>query len=138
MIPQKLIEDCKKQDRKAQQRIEKIYAGKFFTPCLLYSSNYEEAKDNLQDGFIKIFENIGQYKGKGFFEGWMIRIIINTSLKGYKNRTIFLFIKEEEIANPDVETELKDLSVEFLKQIIKELPERYQVVLIYMLRKLLS
>ncbi len=128
MILQKLIEDCKKQDRKAQERLYHNYSGKFFTLCLKYSSNYEQAKDNLQDGFIKIFENIGQYKGKGSFEGWMTRVIINTSLKGYHNRTIFLTIKEEEIANPDIEIELEDLSVDFLIQIIQELPERYRLV----------
>jgi len=128
LILQKLIEDCKKQDRKAQERLYHNYSGKFFTLCLKYSSNYEQAKDNLQDGFIKIFENIGQYKGKGSFEGWMTRVIINTSLKGYHNRTIFLTIKEEEIANPDIEIELEDLSVDFLIQIIQELPERYRLV----------
>lgn len=125
---QTLIKDCKKQDRKAQERLYHIYAGKFFTLCLKYSSNYEQAKDNLQDGFIKIFENIGQFKGRGSFEGWMTRIIINTSLKEYQNGTIFLSIKDEEIANPDVEIELEDLSLDFLKQIIQELPERYRLV----------
>lgn len=125
---QKLIEDCKKHERKAQERLYHMYAGKFFSLCLKYSPSYEQAKDNLQDGFIKIFENIGQYKGKGSFEGWMTRVIINTSLKGYQNKTIFLSIKDEEIANPDVEIEVENLSVDFLTKIIEELPERYRLV----------
>ena len=123
-----LIEGCKQQDRTAQERLYRIYGGKFFSLCLKYSNNYEQAKDNLQDGFIKIFENVGQYKGNGSFEGWMTRVIINTSLKCYQNRTIFLSIKEEEIADPEIVIEIEDLSIEFLTRIIQELPDRYRLV----------
>ena len=128
MSLQNLIESCKQQDRKAQERLYQIYAGKFFALCLKYSNNYEQAKDNLQDGFIKIFERIDQFKGNGSFEGWMTRIIINTSLKSYQNRTIFLSVKEEEIADPDVEIDIEDLSIDFLTRIIQELPDRYRLV----------
>lgn len=125
---QKLIQDCKRQDRKAQERLYQIFSGKFFTLCLKYSSNYEQARDNLQDGFIKIFQNISQYKGKGSFEGWMTRVIINTSLKEYQNKSIFLSVKEEEIEDPEVEIEEEEISADFLIKIIQELPERYRLV----------
>jgi len=46
--------------------------------CLKYAPNQMEAEDNLQDAFITIFQRIGQYQGKGSFEGWMKRIAINT------------------------------------------------------------
>lgn len=124
-----LIVQCKKQDRKAQERLYHIYSPKFFTLCLKYSDGYEQAKDNLQDGFIKIFQNISQYKGTGSFEGWMTRVIINTALKKYKkNPSVFLTINEEMVEEPEVEVEEETLSVDFLIKIIQELPERYRLV----------
>ncbi|MCF4101083.1 sigma-70 family RNA polymerase sigma factor [Gillisia sp. M10.2A] len=124
----KLISLCKKQDRKAQEEVYRTFSGKFFILCLKYASSYEQAKDCLQDGFIKIFQNIHQFKGSGSFEGWMTRIIINTALKEYHNKPTFLRIEEAYTAIPEVEFEEEDMSLEFLIQIIQELPDRYRLV----------
>lgn len=125
---EKLIQGCKKKDKKAQEQLYHLFSGKFFTLCLKYSSNYDQAKDNLQEGFLKIFNNISQFKGKGNFEGWMTRIIINTTLKEYQNKTIFLTINEEQLEEPEIEIEEGVLSIDFLLKIIQELPERYRLV----------
>ena len=47
-----LINDCQKNDRKAQEQLYQLYASKLFAVCLNYSRNYIEAQDNLQDGFL--------------------------------------------------------------------------------------
>lgn len=58
-----LVEGCKNQSRIAQQEVfEKLY-GKLFGLCLRYADNDDEAKDILQNGFIKVFGSIGNYKG---------------------------------------------------------------------------
>lgn len=124
----KLIRGCKQQDRNAQEKLYQQFSGKFFTICLKYSSSYEQAKDNLQEGFIKIFQNISQYRGKGKFEGWMTRIMINTALKEYQKKSIFLTVNEETLEEPEVEFEEEKMSVDFLIQIIQELPDRYRLV----------
>lgn len=129
MSLKELVSQCRKQDRKAQERLYHLYSPRFFTLCLKYSDNYEQAKDTLQDGFIKIFQNINQFKGTGSFEGWMTRIIINTALKKYqKNPSVFLTINEDQLEEPEVEVEEEILSVDFLIGIIQELPERYRLV----------
>ena len=51
------------------------------TVCLRYARHRAEAEDLLQDSFIKIFDNIRQFEGKGAFEGWIRRIVVNTALK---------------------------------------------------------
>ena len=73
-----LIYKCKKQDRNAQEQLYRLYAAKLFGLCLKYSDNRQQAEDNLQDGFVTIFEKISQYKDAGSFEGWMKRIVIKT------------------------------------------------------------
>ncbi len=123
-----LISACKQQDRKAQEKLYHQFSGKFFTICLKYSSSFEQAKDNLQEGFLKIFQNISQYHGKGTFEGWMTRIMINTALKEYQRKSIFLTVNEEIMEEPEVEVGEDELSVDFLIQIIQELPDRYRLV----------
>lgn len=128
MSLKKLISQCRKQDRKAQEELYRKYSGKLFTLCLKYSGNYEQAKDNLQDGFIKIFQNINQFRGTGSFEGWMTRIMINTALKKYQDKSIFLTIEEEHFEEPEVEVEEDAVSVDFLIRIVQDLPERYRLV----------
>jgi len=68
---EQLIEECKKNDVKAQSQIYKLFASKLFSVCLKYSRNYAEAEDNLHDAFVTIFKKISQFKNIGSFEGWM-------------------------------------------------------------------
>lgn len=123
-----LIEKCKQQDVKAQEKLYRLYSGKLFTLCLKYSDSYEQAEDNLQDGFLKIFGKIDQYNGKGKFEGWMTRIMINTAIKKYPKQTVFLTINEELLEDNEAEIDEDKVSVDFLIEIIQELPDRYRHV----------
>ncbi|QCX40900.1 sigma-70 family RNA polymerase sigma factor [Aureibaculum algae] len=129
MSLKKLINSCKQKDIKAQSQIYQLYAGKLFGLCLKYSKNYEEAQDNLHNGFITIFEKIEQYEHKGSFEGWIKRIIINTSLQTYRKKNVLSLVNEE-IPEEEVEVEIdeEDIQLDFLLNLIRELPERYQMV----------
>lgn len=124
----KLIYKCKQQDRKAQEKLYRIYSGKFLTLCLKYSESYEQAEDNLQDGFIKIFSKIDQFNEKGTFEGWMTRIMINTAISRSKKQFITLAIGEEDIEDPEIEIKEDLIPTEYLTQIIQELPDAYRHV----------
>ena len=83
MIIEQLIHDCKKGNTKAQEQIYRLLSPKIFAVCLKYSRNYEEAQDNLQEGFLLLFEKINQYQFKGSFEGWAKRVVINYVLQQY-------------------------------------------------------
>lgn len=123
-----LINDCKNNDRKAQEQLYRLYSPKLFAVCLKYSRNPVEAQDNLQDGFILIFNKIEQYSFKGSFDGWLKRVMINHVLQQYRTQT-FLSLVKEDIAD-DVEIEIDDdnISLEYLLKIIQELPDRYRLV----------
>ena len=96
--------------------------------CLKYSNSYQQAEDNLQDGFMIIFDKIKQYQDKGSFEGWMKRIMINTTLQKYRKQTVFEIVNEEHYTEPDIEIDEEEVSVDYLLNIIQELPERYRQV----------
>ena len=128
MSLEQLIEQCKKNDAKAQSQIYKLYASKLFSLCLKYSRNYAEAEDNLQDAFVTIFKKISQFKNKGSLEGWMKRITINTALQCYRSVGVFDIINEDQIEDVTVEINEDEISIDFLLAIIQELPDRYRLV----------
>jgi RNA polymerase sigma-70 factor (ECF subfamily) len=105
-----------------------MYSPKLFGICLKYSRNYAEAQDNLQEGFLLLFDKIKQYSFKGSFEGWIKRLMINYVLQQYRNET-FLNIVNEEIAD-DIEVVFDDddITIEYLMLLIQELPNRYKLV----------
>ncbi|MDO1502244.1 RNA polymerase sigma factor [Winogradskyella maritima] len=124
-----LIIDCKNENAAAQEQLYHRYASKLFSLCLKYSRNYAEAEDDLQDSFLIIFEKIGQYKGKGSFEGWLKRITINNSLQKYRSAGVYDLVNEDALEDDtEVEIETDDISLDYLLKIIQELPERYRLV----------
>jgi len=125
---EKLIHNCKKQDIKAQEQLYRLYANKLFAVCLKYSNSYQQAEDNLQDGFIIIFDKIKQYQDKGSFEGWMKRVMINNTLQKYRKQTVFEIVNEEHLKEPEIEIDDELVSVDYLLKIIQELPDRYRQV----------
>lgn len=125
---EQLIHNCKKQDIKAQEQLYRLYANKLFAVCLKYSSSYQQAEDNLQDGFMTIFDKIKQYQDKGSFEGWMKRVMINTTLQKYRKQTVFEIFNEDHLKEPALEIDEEVVSVDYLLNIIQELPDRYRQV----------
>lgn len=128
MSLEQLISKCKKRELKAQEQLYRLYSGKLFSLSLKYSSSYAQAEDNLQDAFLTIFEKITQFKNKGSFEGWMKRIVINTALQRYRKQQVFQIVNEERLEAEEVEIENDDVSLDYLLQIVQELPERYRMV----------
>lgn len=97
-----------------------------------YSGNDEEARDILQEGFIKIFENLQNYKFEGSFEGWMRRITVNTALERYRSRHNLYRVDDiDSIDEPDADPDNEDyagLEAADLMSIIRELPPKYRMV----------
>lgn len=123
-----LIENCKINDTKAQGELYRLFSSKLFSICLKYSRSYTEAEDNLQDAFLTIFNKIEQYKYKGSFEGWLKRVTVNTVLQRYRNEKVFDIVNENTIQEAEVEIDEENFSIDFLLQIIQELPDRYRLV----------
>lgn len=79
-----IINGCLKGDAKYQEVLYNTYARKMFGVCQRYAANQENAKDLLQEGFIKVFQNLEKFKGEGSFEGWVRRIMVNHSLESLR------------------------------------------------------
>ena len=122
------ISACKKKDINAQEQLYKMFSSKLFAVCLKYSRNFEEAQDNMQDGFLLILDKIKKFDNKGSFEGWAKRVIINHVLQQYRKTSVLEIVSDEIPDEADIEVEIDEVSLDFLNQIITELPERYRMV----------
>ena len=123
------LRKCRKGDLNAQKQIYDLVATKLFSICLKYSRNYQEAQDNLQDSFIKIFDSIEKFKFKGSFEGWCKRITINTALARYRKNDVYELFNEDQLAEQEaVIEENETISLQFLLEIVQQLPNRYRLV----------
>lgn len=124
----KIIDQCKKGDRRAAEQLYKMFSARMFAVCIQFSKDRIEAEDNLQDGFIKVFQSLKQYASKGSFEGWMKRIFINTALEKFrKNRSIQLVEEFPDIEDTDIEEDVS-ISENILLEFVDQLPEKYKLV----------
>lgn len=126
-----LILACKQGKLWARKEVYEQYAPSMMALCRRYVSDVEDAKDVLQEGFLKVFTEIGQYSGKGSFGGWIRKIFVNTSLDHIRKRNR---LKQKEILT-DIESEsceeapyMKDITAEELMECITELPETYRTI----------
>ena len=81
---QALISGCLKGDRRSQQAVHKLYYGKMKAVCMRYTRDSDQAMDILQEGFLKVFNNLEKYTGVGTFEGWVRRIMVNLSIDRFR------------------------------------------------------
>lgn len=137
-----IIKGCKKHQVEAQKALYEKFSPVLRGICLRYTSCAQEASDVLHDCFMKIFKVIEQYEGKGSFEGWLKRIVINASISYYKKKQKTRHydideIKEINIENQDDEEDDEsmkgivnkaDFSKEEMLEIIQQLPEGYKMV----------
>jgi len=105
-----------------------LFSSKLFGVCLKYSSNYADAQDNLQDGFLIIFNKIEQFQFKGSFEGWAKRIMINNALQKFRGVRFLEIVNDEDFEEEVVEIDDEAISLDYLMVIIQELPDRYKLV----------
>jgi RNA polymerase sigma factor (sigma-70 family) len=114
---------------------EKIYqelSPKMYGFCLRYASDKDEAKDILQDSFIKIYHQLKTFRGDGSFEGWAKKIVVNTALEYFRTKTKWQnmplneFNEAFEIEND--EDILSDLSFQEMLLLVQELPPMYRMV----------
>tara|TARA_R110002012_G_scaffold87618_2_gene216588 strand:+ start:2747 stop:3301 length:555 start_codon:yes stop_codon:yes gene_type:complete len=125
-----LLKSCKKDDINAQKELYDQYKEVLFILCLKYSRNREEAEDILHDSFMIIFTSINKYKGKGSFEGWMKRIVINTAISSFKKASNFNILLNEEITKEVLIEEdfIETIPLQEILIAVQQLPDRYRMV----------
>jgi len=114
-------------------QLYQMYIGELSSVCYRYVPNSDDAKDVLQNSFVKIFTSIPslEYRGEEQFKGWLVRIVANEALTFLRNKKKLVFVEQNEMLD---ETEEDDpdterISPDKLHQLISELPDGYRTVL---------
>ncbi|MBU0765216.1 MAG: RNA polymerase sigma factor [Bacteroidetes bacterium] len=91
----RLVESCVRGNSKSQQVLYKTFYGKMLAVCMRYAHDYEEARDILHDGFIKVFAKLESFQNLGSLEGWVRRIIVNNAIDHLRKKKEFVVSHDE-------------------------------------------
>lgn len=125
-----LIAGCRAGNRKIQEMLYNKTAGTMFAICMRYSKNRAQAEDAMQNGYVKIFNNVQNFRKEGSAEGWMKRIMVNSAIESYRSNLKVLNVVPLENV-PDVAAtgfDLNNLGMEDLLKLIQNLAEGYRIV----------
>ncbi len=127
-----MLAACCRQDRAAQQLLYETYRGSLYRMCLRYAKDPQEAEDFLHDGFIKIFQDIGQFRGEGALGAWLRRVVLNAVLQQLRRRPVLVsddLVPETAGAiEPDFDEVLAPITYQQILGLLGELPTGYRVV----------
>ena len=126
-----LVKNCLKGDPIAQRKLFDKFAPKMLGVCMRYAKSTEQAEDVLQDSFIKVFQKLNHFKEKGSLEGWIRRIVVNTSLDQIRKE--LKFKDNVPMENVDYRLEqnsfiLEGLAAEDLLGLVNTMPNGYKTV----------
>ena len=127
-----LVKDCLKGKPAAQRELYDQFARPMLSVCYRYTKSMADAEDVLQEGFVKVFLNLHQYRFQGELGGWIRRIMVTTAINFLKRNVRYqsdLFFPEEHLHvatnehNPELKMEAKELA-----DLIRQLPPGYQTI----------
>ena len=129
-----LVERIRNNDQQAMSELYQRYVGRLSSVCYRYVPADSDAKDVLQNSFVKIFKAMHnfEYRDEPSFEGYLVKVVVNESLRFLQNRKRLLFVDLDEAASiqeNDEEPEPESVSADELHQMISELPDGYRTVL---------
>ena len=84
-----MLAGCLKNNAAAQEALYSRFSPRMLGVCYRFAKNREDAEDMLQEGFIKVFTQMHQYRNEGALEGWIRRIIVHTCINHLKKNKKF-------------------------------------------------
>ena len=123
---EKLLQKVHKGDKAAQELLYRQHVRYLAALCSRYVANDDDAKDVLQESFIKIFSSIKtfEYRGEGSLRAWMARITLNEALAFIRKNCNADY--DDKVADDEIETE--GIPTDVIYRFIRELPDGYRAV----------
>ena len=139
MLTIDIIEDCKRNNRRAQLKLYNQYCDGMYIVAKRFVKDSFEAEDVVQEAFIKAFSKLHQYKAEVTFGSWLKRIVINKCIDSLKSKRQFMQELDEvhlKVVDISYENEwfVDDaITLEDVKKAISNLPEKYKYVVMLFL-----
>lgn len=128
---QTLVEGCLQRDSKYQRQLYENYKVLLFRICLRYAKDRPQAEDMLQEGFVKIFADLHQFRADGHLGAWMRRVMVNVALQYLRREKRFTFVDDATIADTHYQTAdgiYAKLDAQRLTQLLQQLPVGYRTI----------
>jgi len=127
---EEIIKGCIDGNRIYQKQLYERFASKMLGICMRYAKDKAEAEDMMQEGFIKVFRSIQNFRNDGSFEGWVRRIMVYNAINMFKLRKRkFRESLDSEGADGTVENNVIEMiSAKEIISLIQQMPEGYRVV----------
>ncbi len=126
-----LIKDCLKGSAIAQKQLYALFSETMLGVCYRYTKSLSDAEDVMQEGFIKVFLHLHQYKSEGELGGWIRRIMVTTSLNYLKKSSQYKYdlVFENSNIHPVAEDNPEmNMSAKEIAEMIRQLPTGYQTI----------
>jgi len=127
-----ILTGCVRGKQSAQWELYNRYSRLLLAICNRYAKSMDEAEDILQEGFVKIFLNIKEFKGDGPLMAWMRRIMINTAITHYHKMLKHRYHDDiDEVGESKFEDKdwgEAEFTEEELMSLIQQMPEGYRHV----------
>ena len=82
-----LVKDCLKGKPSAQKTLYELFAAQMLGVCYRYTKSMADAEDVLQEGFVKVFNYLAQFRGEGDLGAWIRRIMVTTAINFLKKNS---------------------------------------------------
>ncbi len=130
LTERELVQGCLRGDSRAQETLYARYARRMYAVCLRYARHELEAQDLMQEGFIRVFGKLKDFRMEGSLEGWVRRIMVHTAINHYRKKSFQLErFGLERMPDEVVEASaLDDLGTEEILGMVAELPDGYRMV----------
>ncbi len=89
MTEEQMLAGCLRNDAASQDALYSRFSPRMLGVCYRFAKNREDAEDMLQEGFIKVFYQIQQFRNEGALEGWIRRIVVHTCINVLKKNKKF-------------------------------------------------
>lgn len=127
----KLVKDCLKGKPEAQRQLYEHFAETMLGICYRYTKSLKDAEDVLQEGFIRVFFNLKQYRHEGELGAWIRRIMVTTALNFLKRERNYreqMFFPPEHLHPVISDDPVVMLQAKELAELIRQLPPGYQTI----------
>lgn len=126
-----LIEGCIRNDRRSQQALYEQYCGALLSVCISYTKDEENAVEVLQDGFLKIFQQIRTFdSSRSNIYTWMRTIMVRTAIDSLRrgarqpDQVVMTDVYDPAIGAEVIER----MSAEEILHLLKQLPPNTRAV----------
>ena len=80
----RLLDGCRQRDRASQSEVYRLFYRYALTIAQAYSGTMDEAREVVNDAFLRAFTKIEQYDPTLPFKPWFNRVVVHTAIDHYR------------------------------------------------------